>query len=308
MEKNSIFYDELYHHGIKGQKWGVRNGPPYPLKEGSKSKAEKKQGDLNKQGFIDPVTATYATLAVAYLSVIAIKKGAEKVSEMKTNKKLSEITKSKETKIDEKTGFHLRDSNEPPEEDIKNVNPLWDEGKTKSVSNNCVLCSLAIEMRRRGYDVIASTESKGLNGLKVTSEAFPGGEPKSVDTYGLFDPESVKNCDLQFAKNKSLSDYYAASNNALMGKNTDHAKNVVSTLSKEPNNSRGSIFVQWPFGGGHAMAYEVKNGTPVIYDGQSGKVYKGSELETLLSKTVAANYYRTDDREFDVEKLRGRVM
>lgn len=23
--------DELAHHGIKGQKWGVRNGPPYPL-------------------------------------------------------------------------------------------------------------------------------------------------------------------------------------------------------------------------------------------------------------------------------------
>jgi RimJ/RimL family protein N-acetyltransferase len=23
---------ELYHHGIPGQKWGVRNGPPYPLK------------------------------------------------------------------------------------------------------------------------------------------------------------------------------------------------------------------------------------------------------------------------------------
>lgn len=23
----------LAHHGIRGQKWGVRNGPPYPLKE-----------------------------------------------------------------------------------------------------------------------------------------------------------------------------------------------------------------------------------------------------------------------------------
>lgn len=22
----------LYHHGVKGQKWGVRNGPPYPVK------------------------------------------------------------------------------------------------------------------------------------------------------------------------------------------------------------------------------------------------------------------------------------
>ena len=28
--------DELYHHGIKGQKWGVQNGPPYPLDKGRK--------------------------------------------------------------------------------------------------------------------------------------------------------------------------------------------------------------------------------------------------------------------------------
>lgn len=29
--------NELYHHGIKGQHWGVRNGPPYPLwSDGSK--------------------------------------------------------------------------------------------------------------------------------------------------------------------------------------------------------------------------------------------------------------------------------
>lgn len=24
----------LFHHGIKGQKWGVKNGPPYPIGEG----------------------------------------------------------------------------------------------------------------------------------------------------------------------------------------------------------------------------------------------------------------------------------
>ena len=33
---------ELYHHGIEGQKWGVRNGPPYPLDESDKSSAEKR--------------------------------------------------------------------------------------------------------------------------------------------------------------------------------------------------------------------------------------------------------------------------
>lgn len=33
--KPDLLDDEiLEHHGIKGQKWGVRNGPPYPLKRG----------------------------------------------------------------------------------------------------------------------------------------------------------------------------------------------------------------------------------------------------------------------------------
>lgn len=34
--------DFLAHHGIKGQKWGQRNGPPYPLKESNRSRSEKK--------------------------------------------------------------------------------------------------------------------------------------------------------------------------------------------------------------------------------------------------------------------------
>lgn len=34
---------DFYHHGILGQKWGVRHGPPYPLKGGSYS-----QGQIQK--------------------------------------------------------------------------------------------------------------------------------------------------------------------------------------------------------------------------------------------------------------------
>lgn len=33
----SIYDNTFEHHGIKGQKWGVQNGPPYPLQENSGS-------------------------------------------------------------------------------------------------------------------------------------------------------------------------------------------------------------------------------------------------------------------------------
>lgn len=34
--------NELYHHGILGQKWGRKNGPPYPLTRSKMSAAERK--------------------------------------------------------------------------------------------------------------------------------------------------------------------------------------------------------------------------------------------------------------------------
>lgn len=35
---------ELMHHGVAGQRWGKRNGPPYPLSAGAHSASEKKAG------------------------------------------------------------------------------------------------------------------------------------------------------------------------------------------------------------------------------------------------------------------------
>ena len=37
---------ELYHHGIKGQEWGDRNGPPYPLDSNASVQAKKKKKSL----------------------------------------------------------------------------------------------------------------------------------------------------------------------------------------------------------------------------------------------------------------------
>ena len=37
----------LMHHGIKGQKWGVENGPPYPLSLKDYTAAEKRQAKIS---------------------------------------------------------------------------------------------------------------------------------------------------------------------------------------------------------------------------------------------------------------------
>lgn len=45
MSSYTIKYsNELYHHGILGQRWGTRNGPPYPLDASDHSASEKKAG------------------------------------------------------------------------------------------------------------------------------------------------------------------------------------------------------------------------------------------------------------------------
>lgn len=37
-----MYREELYHHGIEGQRWGKRNGPPYPLNSSAKSFTERR--------------------------------------------------------------------------------------------------------------------------------------------------------------------------------------------------------------------------------------------------------------------------
>lgn len=44
MSMETYYKNYLSHHGIRGQKWGKKNGPPYPLAPGDHSASEKKAG------------------------------------------------------------------------------------------------------------------------------------------------------------------------------------------------------------------------------------------------------------------------
>ena len=52
------YSNELYHHGILGQKWGKKNGPPYPLGYSDHSAAEKKHLSRHQKKFAK-ATAKY---------------------------------------------------------------------------------------------------------------------------------------------------------------------------------------------------------------------------------------------------------
>ena len=48
MYTEQMYKDSLAHHGILGQKWGVLNGPPYPLSYQSHSRIEQKKNSTSR--------------------------------------------------------------------------------------------------------------------------------------------------------------------------------------------------------------------------------------------------------------------
>lgn len=106
----------IAHHGRKGQKWGVMNGPPYPLD---------RKAIASSQYYV----------------------GGRRANSRKTDAS----GEYKESGTD--TTFRLKTRRTSREEDLGAANPLR---FSKNYSwMNCTCCATAYDLRRRGYDVIA---------------------------------------------------------------------------------------------------------------------------------------------------------
>lgn len=145
-------------------------------------------------------------------------------------------------------------NNLPPEE-LKRLQDsgkftLKTEGDAQAYNMNCMNCTTAYELRRRGYDV----------------EAGPWRES---NTY-----------------HAALEDWYKD----VKVKKVKNTNNLVKAIqSDNPPGSRGNLMVGWSGGGGHSMVYEVDlKGKVHILDPQTNSVIDEDKLPDLISSAQYA--------------------
>ena len=272
MEYKVVTTSELYHHGIKGQKWGVLNGPPYPLKTSDKSASEKRllsNKKTNKVSKLDnsikgwddldentqDAILSFTALPLAYLSAKLVDKAVNKSASKKCDKKLKDLYNNRD--IEKLENIPKLKTKMSTEENMKKVNPDYPGPGT---TTNCMLCTTAMAMREKGYDVQAN---------------------KNLNTNGFF----TENIDKIWSSEGSFKKI-----------NTRRSKGIISTLEKEPDGSYGNLCVFWKLGGGHSVFWKKEGSEVVIYDGQSGKKIKNDELLNMVIPN-RTQYSRLNDAQ-----------
>lgn len=248
----------LAHYGIKGQKWGEKNGPPYPLGASQKSPSEKRYKISRIKSDISETSAKFNRAYNKALkddeydwTVESIKDemgfyddktikelGENFVADLKmTSQKLSRFNNI----LDPESKLPKKSKETSPEEDCLRVNPTGLNTAAYRLSPyiNCTMCATAFELRRRGYNVMAkqkaSPEELTLS-MMLQDKYFSGKTKKySSPSYKEF-----------------LSDVKKVEKTS-----KDGARGFVEYYYKKSHD-------------GHILNYEIQNGQMVLFDSQSG--------------------------------------
>ena len=138
----------LIHYGIKGQAWGIRNGPPYPLNDSSKSSTEKKSSFhlTDKQKKIIKVGAAVIVTGIALYGGYKISQhmNLSKVGELKSTEFSKEIWNWKLGKFVEVPNDNVKTGKSFKELDFPMIARINSDNKdVPKYGGNCVGCSIA---------------------------------------------------------------------------------------------------------------------------------------------------------------------
>lgn len=226
----------LAHHGIKEQQWGVRRGPPYPLSRTSDGRINVSKQENRK----DRSGQNYGSLRF----------------------KSSSLYDDNGLKLKRKSVFQ-----DTIARDMKAVNPTKYGDKFRN--RNCPYCSLAYDLRRRGYDVCAPDKPEVRE--KDLVKFYEGFDHK----WFLSDEEASKP---QFPSAQRAKDI---------------TKWATSELKAQGIGARGFFDVTFGDSIGHSMAYEVTDRGVMILDTQNNKSYSISQVASVITDV---GYCRVDDK------------
>lgn len=163
-------------------------------------------------------------------------------------------------------------------EDMAEINEEYSP-YDKDRSYNCRYCSMAYELRCRGYDVQAADKGSDISYLFRSNLDRLYKNPKEITI------------------DESGKEYTSILNETKLHKKFDYdADTVKRAINKHSgNNTRGEIAVSWKSGGAHSMIYEVDSkGKITIRDCQTNSVHRVEELVGIVNKITIT---RTDNLE-----------
>lgn len=251
----------LQHHGILGQKWGKRNGPPYPLDAKRHSASEKKAGwrkSLNKIELTDKQKKAIKIGAIV-VGAALITYGAYKVSQTATIHNFIDVGKeylgagSSVNLSSNRIGKEFTDINM---ETVKRMNSGSESGR----DINCFNTSL-------GYIL------ESVFGIKCKAKPFDGIDTKS----GMVMP----------GRPRAL---YKAIFNGIKETVFDGNTSLDTALKNIPSKSTGILHVIDKRGIAHFLNYEKSKLNFVsLIDCQTGEAagYRKRIYNSLFSEVIA---------------------
>ena len=223
--------------------------------------------------------------------------------------------------IDPLTGFRKIGKEMTDLDNLQAINPGRTAGlfrkkglKTMEIidgsSTNCMLCTTAYDLRKRGFDVRAGKDL-GHNGF-MPDDLFPKiyKNYKGTNDINLFDGDKNKINDAFFdiLRKNGLNKYSTGDRTKAMKiLLNDKYQNVLSEINKNPPGSRGNIMVWWGQGGGHSMIWERdSSGAVKFLDGQTNAVYDNFFDDVFMNTSALkpTHILRTDNLEIDPKGMK----
>lgn len=223
--------------------------------------------------------------------------------------------------IDPLTGFRKIGKEMTDLDNLQAINPGRTAGlfrkkglKTMEIidgsSTNCMLCTTAYDLRKRGFDVRAGKDL-GHNGF-MPDDLFPKiyKNYKGTNDINLFDGDTnkINNAFFDILSKNGLNKYSTDDRTKAMKiLLNDKYQNVLSEINKNPPGSRGNIMVWWGQGGGHSMIWERDaSGAVKFLDGQTNAVYNNFFDDVFMNTSALkpTHILRTDNLEIDPKGMK----